>query len=50
MMPRLFTNFSSQIQKGAVLDLLISRSIVEAHGGKIWAENIKNEKQATIAF
>jgi signal transduction histidine kinase len=30
--------------------LYISKSIVEAHGGKIWAQNNSNGNGATFAF
>ena len=33
-----------------VYHLFISKSIVEAHGGKIWAENNKEGKGATFSF
>lgn len=39
IMPRLFTKFGSKSSKGTGLGLYISKSIIEAHGGKIWAEN-----------
>jgi signal transduction histidine kinase len=39
IMPRLFTKFTSKSLKGTGLGLFISRGIIEAHGGRIWAEN-----------
>jgi signal transduction histidine kinase len=48
--PRLFTKFASKSQTGTGLGLFISKSIVEAHGGRIWAENNRNGNGATFAF
>ncbi len=50
IMPRLFSKFASKSFQGTGLGLYISKSIVEAHGGNIWAENNKNEKGATFSF
>ena len=50
IMPRLFTKFISKSVAGTGLGLFISKSIVEAHGGKIWAENNADGKGATFAF
>jgi signal transduction histidine kinase len=37
--PRLFSKFAAKSEIGTGLGLFISKSIVESHGGKIWAEN-----------
>ena len=37
--PKLFEKFASKSFQGTGLGLFISRSIIEAHGGKMWAEN-----------
>jgi signal transduction histidine kinase len=50
IMPRLFTKFTSKSQTGTGLGLFISKSIIEAHGGRIWAENNKDRKGATVTF
>jgi signal transduction histidine kinase len=52
VMPRLFTKFATDKEKGGTgLGLFIAKNIVEAHGGKIWAENNKDgTRGATFTF
>ena len=53
ILPRLFTKFSAKSFEGTGLGLFISKNIVEAHGGKIWAENNNEtyeEKGTTFYF
>jgi signal transduction histidine kinase len=50
IVPRLFEKFASKSYQGTGLGLFISKNIVEAHGGKIWAENNKDAKGATFSF
>ncbi len=50
IMPRLFTKFATKSEKGTGLGLFISKSIIEAYDGKIWAENNIDGKGATFTF
>jgi signal transduction histidine kinase len=52
ILPRLFTKFVTKPETGGTgLGLFISKSIIEAHGGMIWAKNNANgEKGATFTF
>ena len=50
ILPRLFERFASKSLQGTGLGLFISKSIIEAHGGKIWAENNAYGKGATFYF
>jgi two-component system sensor histidine kinase VicK len=46
----IFSKFSSKSDVGTGLGLYISKGIVEAHGGRIWAQNNSNNKGATFFF
>ncbi len=49
--PRLFTKFVTKSGSGGTgLGLYISKSIIEAHGGIIWAKNNEEGKGATFGF
>ena len=48
IMPRLFSKFATKSQRSTGLGLYISKSIIEAHGGKIWAENNIVDGKGTI--
>lgn len=50
ILPRLFSKFASKSDKGTGLGLFLSKGIIQAHGGKIWAENNKDEIGATFRF
>jgi signal transduction histidine kinase len=51
ILPKLFSKFTTgNSSKGTGLGLYICKSIVEAHGGKIWAENNIDDKGTTFSF
>jgi signal transduction histidine kinase len=50
MLPRLFEKFATKSGSGTGLGLYISKSIVDRHGGKIWAYNNKDGIGATFTF
>jgi two-component system, OmpR family, sensor histidine kinase VicK len=43
LMPRLFTKFATKSYQGTGLGLFISKSIIEAFGGRMWAKNTSDE-------
>jgi two-component system sensor histidine kinase VicK len=50
ILPRLFTKFATKSYKGTGLGLYISKNIVEAHGGKLYAINNTDGNGATFTI
>ena len=50
IIPRLFRKFATKSIVGTGLGLYISKRIIEAHGGKMWAENNPDGIGATFSF
>jgi signal transduction histidine kinase len=50
ILPRLFTKFATKSFSGTGLGLYISKSIIEAHGGRMWAQNNSDGQGATFTF
>jgi signal transduction histidine kinase len=48
ILPRLFTKFTTKSSHGTGLGLYIAKSIVEAHGGQIWAQHNFDDGKGTI--
>ena len=50
--PRLFEKFATKSDKssGLGLGLFVSKTIIESHGGRIWAQNNADGKGATFTF
>jgi signal transduction histidine kinase len=48
ILPRLFTKFESRSYQGLGLSLFIAKSIVEAHGGRMWVDSAPNLSTAVF--
>ncbi|MBA3977970.1 MAG: hypothetical protein H0X50_07255 [Nitrosopumilus sp.] len=48
--PKLFTKFTTKSFQGTGLGLYISKNIIKAHSGQIWAENNKDGDGSTFSF
>jgi len=50
ILPKLFTKFVTKSNRGTGLGLFIAKSIIDAHGGRIWGENNPNNLGARFTF
>ena len=50
MLPSFFTKFEYKSYQGLGLSLFIAKTIVEAHGGRIWVENAPNSNTVLFTF
>jgi signal transduction histidine kinase len=50
ILPRLFSKFVTKSYQGTGLGLFISKSIIEAHGGKVWAKNNADGKKGSTFY
>ena len=50
ILPRLFSKFATKSDQGTGLGLYISKNIIEAHCGRIWAEINADGRGATFYF
>ena len=50
ILPKLFEKFATKSDKGIGLGLFISKTIIEAHNGRIWAENNPDGSGAAFSF
>jgi two-component system, OmpR family, sensor histidine kinase VicK len=47
---KLFEKYATKSDKGIGLGLFISKTIIEAHNGRIWAENNPEGRGAAFSF